>query len=208
MIMPVGVGFRSCGPIGAVGSAVTIGHPASARFCASPKASNFERLYGPVNDEGEASRASVARRSSVPFSRMPGCAGVDDFLYSGRFGCLENIDRSLHVVRENFLRVSRPETVIARDMKHVTAIFHRRFERVAPQEIAFKPFESFFASRRRRADESAHFCASLHQLIRHMPADEAGGAGDENLLAGEGVLERGVWHDQGAASFQPPLGGL
>ena len=71
MIMPVGVGFRSCGPIGAVGSAVTIGQPASARFCASRKASNFERLYGPLKDEGEARRSSVARRSGVPFSRMP-----------------------------------------------------------------------------------------------------------------------------------------
>src|SRR4029450_6483079 len=58
-----------------------------------------------------------------------GPARAHDFLYPAALRCFQKIDGSLHVVSKNLTRVARPESIVARNVKDVSAIFHRGVNR-------------------------------------------------------------------------------
>src|SRR4029453_17751087 len=101
----------------------------------------------------------------------------------------QKIDGSLHVVSKNLARVARPESIVARNVKDVSAIFHRGINRSPTEEIALHPIDRTIAEPFGRSRERPNMSARLNQPRRYMAADKTGGACDEDMLSKEKMTE-------------------
>src|SRR5262249_5224875 len=89
-------------------------------------------------------------RSETLFSCQPlrrswfensGRACTHDFLYLAALRCFQQINGSLDIVSKNLTRIARPEPIVARNVKDVSAISHRRIDRIPTEEIALHPID-------------------------------------------------------------------
>ena len=125
----------------------------------------------------------------IAVRKNSGRARAHDFLYTPAYGCFQKINGSLHVVSKNLTRIARPEPIVARNVKDISAIFHRRINRTPTEEIALHPIDRIIAARFCRSRERPNISAGLNQQRRHMAADKTGCARDKDVVSAEEMME-------------------
>src|SRR5262249_11630105 len=103
--------------------------------------------------------------------------------------CFQEIDGSLNVVSKNLTRITRPEPIVACDVKDASAIFHCRINRIPTEQIALHPIDRTIAAPLYQSRERPNTCARLNQQRPHMAADKTGSACDEDMLSGKKMME-------------------
>src|SRR5206468_12147649 len=136
----------------------------------------------------------LRRRSETLFARRAlqrswfensGRARTHDFLYPAALRCHQKIDGSLHIVSKNLMCIARPEPIVPRYVKDVSAILHRCINRIPTEEIALHPVDRTIAPPFCRSRQCPNISARLNQQRRHVTADETGCACYEDVLADE-----------------------
>ena len=97
--------------------------------------------------------------------------------------------RVLHIVGKNLTRIARPKPIVTRDMKNVSAVFHRCVNRIPTEEIALHPVDRTIAAPFFRSRQRPNISARLNQQRRHMTPDKTGCACYENVLSDEEMME-------------------
>ena len=155
-------------------------------FDVAPKLGAFVRSF------------ELRRRSETPFTCQPvqrswfedsGRARAHNFLYPAALRRFQKIDGSLHVVSKNLTGIACPEPIVPRDVKDVSAIFHRCINRISTEEIALDPVNRTIAALFCRSRERPNMSANLNQQRSYMAADKTGCTGNEDMLSDEKMME-------------------
>src|SRR5207249_7765506 len=112
-------------------------------------------------------RRSDTLLTSLPVQRSSfyhsGRARAHNFLYPPALRRFQKIDGSLHVVSKNLTGIACPDPIAPRDVKDVSAIFHRCINRISTEEIALDPVNRPIASLLCRSRDRPNMAANPNQ---------------------------------------------
>ena len=130
MILPVGVGFQSPGPTGAVGFTITTGIPCAGRLDGFEFGQKLRALVVADHLIESRVRLFVGQRCAVTRhgDRRHG-AGVDNALDAALRRDFKKPARAFDVALVNLLGIARPQAVVGGHVKDPAHALHRAIER-------------------------------------------------------------------------------
>ena len=209
MIWPVGVGFTSRGPIGALGLTMTTGRPSRANSRGHLFRLPFRALVMIAHLRPADRRRFVRRRQFAVDLRAASrcnrpcwyrqCAGNPPPRR------LQNIPRALDIGRVHRAIIAQPEMVTGRNVKAPIAAAHRLFQQRAVGNIALDPFAihpgqpAQFAA---RPHKHLHPVVPRPQLTHQIGADKPRRACNKTIHCRSNCLKiRPAMHSSFTAKF-------